>query len=206
MAVVTALRAAGRGRVRVELDGQAWRVLPLEPVVRAGLAEGVELDRARLRTLARELRRARALGVAGRALARRDLSERCLRERLRRVGVAPAGTDQVVGTLRRAGLVDDERFASARALALADRGLGDAAIRFDLERHGISPAELEAALSGLQPEREPGSSPSASGRSGSSRRAAPGLPPRATWPGAVSTRRLSRRPQAFTLRRRAEGR
>ncbi len=154
MAVVTALRAAGRGRVRVELDGQAWRVLPLEPVVRAGLAEGVELDRARLRTLARELRRARALGVAGRALARRDLSERCLRERLRRVGVAPAGTDQVVGTLRRAGLVDDERFASARALALADRGLGDAAIRFDLERHGISPAELEAALSGLQPERE----------------------------------------------------
>src|SRR6266511_748438 len=58
MAVVTALRAAGRGRVRVELDGQAWRVLPLEPVVRAGLAEGVELDRARLRTLARELRRA----------------------------------------------------------------------------------------------------------------------------------------------------
>jgi regulatory protein len=154
MAVVTALRAAGRGRVRVELDGQAWRVLPLEPVVRAGLAEGVELDRARLRTLARELRRARALGVAGRALARRDLSERCLRERLRRAGVAPAGTDEVVGTLRRAGLVDDERFASARALALADRGLGDAAIRFDLERHGISPAELEAALSGLQPERE----------------------------------------------------
>ena len=150
---MTALRASGRGRVCVELDGEAWRVLPLEPVVRAGLAEGLELDRLRLRTLARELRRVRALGVAGRALARRDLSERRLRERLSQAGVAPAGTEEAVGTLRRAGLVDDERFAFARALELAERGLGDAAIRFDLERQGIGAAELEAALAGLEPER-----------------------------------------------------
>ena len=154
MPVVTGLRAAGRGRVRVELDGDAWRVLPLEPVVQAGLAEGVELDRPRLRTLARELRRARALSVAGRALARRDLSERRLRERLSRAGVAPAGTDEAVGTLLRAGLVDDERFASARALALAERGLGDAAIRFDLDQQGVAEATAETALAGLEPERD----------------------------------------------------
>jgi len=154
MPVVTGLRAAGRGRVRVELDGDAWRVLPLEPVVQAGLAEGVELDRPRLRTLARELRRARALSVAGRALARRDLSERRLRERLSRAGVVPAGTDEAVGTLLRAGLVDDERFASARALALAERGLGDAAIRFDLDQQGVAEATAETALAGLEPERD----------------------------------------------------
>jgi SOS response regulatory protein OraA/RecX len=152
--IVTALRASGRGRVRVELDGEAWRVLPLEPVVRAELAEGVELDRPRARTLARELRRARALAVAGRALARRDLSERGLRERLHRAGVAPAGAEEAVGTLRRARLVDDGRFAATRALRLAERGLGDAAIRFDLERRGIAAAEIEAALAGLEPERE----------------------------------------------------
>jgi SOS response regulatory protein OraA/RecX len=151
--VITALRASGRGCVRVELDGEAWRVLPLEPVVRAGLTEGVELDRTRARTLARELRRARALGVAGRALARRELSERGLRERLRRAGIAPAGAEEAMETLRRTGLLDNERFAVARARGLAERGQGDAAIRFELERHGIPAAEIEAALSGLEPER-----------------------------------------------------
>lgn len=151
---MTALRAAGRGRVHVELDGEPWRVLPLEALARAGIAEGVALDRPRLRTLARELRRARALGVAGRALARRDLSERRLRERLRRAGVAPAGAEEAVATLRRAGLVDDERFACARALALAEHGFGDAAIRFDLERHGIAAEAIDAALAGLESEHE----------------------------------------------------
>jgi SOS response regulatory protein OraA/RecX len=122
--------------------------------MRAELAEGVELDRPRARMLARELRRARALGVAGRALARRDLSERGLRERLSRAGVAPAGAEEAIGTLRRARLLDDKRFAAARAVGLAERGLGDTAIRFDLDRHGIATTEIEAALAGLEPERE----------------------------------------------------
>jgi SOS response regulatory protein OraA/RecX len=151
---VTALRAAGRGRVRVELDGVAWRTLPLEAVARAGISQGTDLDRARIRTLARELRRARALGVAGRALARRDLSEQRVRERLARAGIAQAGADEAVGALRGVGVLDDRRFASSRAAALAERGLGDAAIRFDLERQGIRAAALEAALSEVEPERD----------------------------------------------------
>ena len=140
--------------MRVELDGEAWRVLPLEPVVQAGLREGVTLDRERLRVLAGELRRARALDTAGRALARRELSEQRLRERLRGAGVAPAGREEAVDTLRRAGLVDDERFARARAAALAGRGLGNASIRFDLKRQAVPAAALEAALADLEPERE----------------------------------------------------
>jgi regulatory protein len=97
---------------------------------------------------------ARALAVATRALSRRDFSERGLRERLRRAGVTPAEEDQALGALRRAGLVDDARFATARAQALAERGRGDAAVRFDLEQQGVGPDEIEEALASLEPERE----------------------------------------------------
>jgi regulatory protein len=97
---------------------------------------------------------ARALAVATRALSRRDFSERGLRERLRRAGVTPAEEDQALGALRRAGLVDDARFATARAQALAEGGRGDAAVRFDLEQQGVGPDEIEEALDSLEPERE----------------------------------------------------
>ncbi|HVM69489.1 MAG TPA: hypothetical protein VM204_06605, partial [Gaiellaceae bacterium] len=65
---MTALRAVTAGRVAVDLDGEPWRTLPLEAVVRAGLAAGRPLERAQARTLARELRRLDALRVATGAL------------------------------------------------------------------------------------------------------------------------------------------
>jgi SOS response regulatory protein OraA/RecX len=60
----------------------------------------------------------------------------------------------VVEELRHAGLVDDTRYAEERARVLAERGKGDAAIRFELERAGVDTAAIEAALGGLEPERE----------------------------------------------------
>ena len=152
--VVTALVRAQRGQIRVELDGASWRVLPEEAVVRAGLSVGVRLDRARLATLARERRRARALAEATRALRFRDFSERGLGERLERRGVARAARVETVERLRELGVLDDARLACARAAALAERGLGDAAIRADLERRGV-PGELtERALDELDSEAE----------------------------------------------------
>jgi SOS response regulatory protein OraA/RecX len=154
MPVVTALRSAGRGSaVRVELDGAEWRTLPLEVVVRAGLAAGRELERPQVRVLRRELRRHEALTASARALRRRDLSVRELEERLERRDVAPAEREEAIATLRRSGLVDDERVARSRAAALAERGYGDAAIRHDLRRRGISADAATAAVSTLEPER-----------------------------------------------------
>jgi regulatory protein len=95
-----------------------------------------------------------ALAVATRALARRDFSARGLRERLRRAGVSPAEAEDVVGALRRSGLVNDSRFALSRAQSLAERGKGDAAIRYDLEQQGLAGDEIEVALTSLEPERE----------------------------------------------------
>jgi SOS response regulatory protein OraA/RecX len=151
---VTGLREDRRGRVAVELDGSPWRVLPAEVVVRAGLLQGRRLDRAALRLLRRELRRAEALEVATRALRSRDLSRRRLTERLERAAVPPAAAAESLGTLTRAGLVDDARVARMRALALADRGYGDEAIRHRLGEEGLEPEPVEEAVAGLGPELE----------------------------------------------------
>lgn len=152
MPVVTALHERPRGRVEVELDGVPWRAVPADAVVRTGLFVGRVLDREAARTLGRELRRAEALGVAVRALRHRDLSRRRLEERLSRRGLRATAQGDALEALERAGLVDDARVASARALALAERGYGDAAIRFALEGEGLALELVEEALAGLDPE------------------------------------------------------
>lgn len=154
MAVVTGLRETRGGRVAVELDGVRWRTLPVEVVARVQLATGEELDRPRLRELARELRRTRAVSSALRAVSRRDLSSQRLRERLQHRGIPPTEREEALGALERAGFVDDARYASRRAASLADRGHGDAAIRWRLEGEGVPPDLVAAALSELEPERQ----------------------------------------------------
>jgi regulatory protein len=117
-----------------------------------GLAAGVDLDRPLLRRLRAELRRAEALDVAGRALARRPLSRERLQERLRRKGVAPPAEREAVATLDRLGLVDDARLAGERARVLATRGWGDAAIVARLEANGLAQEFVARAVAELEPE------------------------------------------------------
>jgi regulatory protein len=94
------------------------------------------------------------LEVAARALARRDYSERELRDRLARAGVEVAEAEETLAALRERGLVDDGRFAVQRATVLAERGRGDAAIRFELERQGVSAELIEEAVASVEPERD----------------------------------------------------
>lgn len=150
--IVTALRASGRGRVAVDLDGTAWRVLPCEPVLRSGLSVGVALDRERARTLRRALRAHDAERAAFRALRYRDHTAASLERRLARRGHAEAERSVAVERLQRAGLVDDRRFAAERAAALARREAGDAMIHADLAAHGVSGEVAEEAVGGLEPE------------------------------------------------------
>jgi SOS response regulatory protein OraA/RecX len=151
---VTALREERSGRVRVELDGAPWRTFAADVVVRAGLMQGQELDRSRLRELARERRRSEALRVATRALRHRDHSAAALDAKLERAGASVSARAAALGSLERAGLVDDGRFAQARARALAERHTGDEGIRFELERQGVPPEAIEAAIGALEPESE----------------------------------------------------
>jgi len=151
---VTSLLPVGPARALVHLDGEPWRTLPLEALLRAGIGEGDELDRQRLRVLRRELRRLEALDAAAGALRSRDRSAAEITERLAARGVAGDERERALGTLERAGLVDDARFARSRAGALAGRGAGNALIRDDLGRRGIGDEEIAAALAALDPEAD----------------------------------------------------
>jgi SOS response regulatory protein OraA/RecX len=149
---LTAVRRARSGRVELEVDGERWRRVPEEVVLRCGLAPGVVLDRTLLREIRRELRRAEALDAAVRTVARRDVSARALRSRLAARGVRAPAAERAVATLASAGLVDDARTARARAQALAVKGWGDAAIAARLAGEGFKGHDVQAAVGDLAPE------------------------------------------------------
>jgi SOS response regulatory protein OraA/RecX len=101
----------------------------------------------------RELVRHGAMAKAARSVARRDLTQQELAERLARADVPPAARHEALGRMVRTGAVDDERFANSRAETLAARGAGDALIRHDLAGRGIAAELAEAAIGALEPER-----------------------------------------------------
>lgn len=94
------------------------------------------------------------LELAARALKHRDRSRRELDRRLEEAGIAAEEREQTLATLERIGYLDDRRFASMRARTLAERGYGDEAIRLDLDREGVTAETADAALRGLEPERD----------------------------------------------------
>jgi regulatory protein len=87
-----------------------------------------------------------------RALARRDHSGASLGARLERAGIAAREREEAVESAVRSGLVDDARFAQARAEHLAARAAGDAMILDDLERQGVDEPIRRAAVAALEPE------------------------------------------------------
>jgi SOS response regulatory protein OraA/RecX len=151
---LTAVRRARSGRVELEVDGERWRRVPDEVVLRCGLAPGVLLDRRLLRAIRRELRRAEALDAAVRTVARRDVSAQALRSRLAARGVRAPAAERAVATLASAGVVDDARSARARAAALAAKGWGDAAIAARLAAEGFGDDDVRSAVGQLAPEDE----------------------------------------------------
>lgn len=150
--VVTALRARGTSRVAIELDGRPWRVVPLEVVYASGLSVGGELDRGGARAVGRELRRVEAVAVALRALRARDHTTASLEQRLADRGTGRAVRRKTVEAVKRAGLVDDQRYATNRAMLLAGRGAGDLLIADDLDRHGVPADTVRAVIAELEPE------------------------------------------------------
>lgn len=87
------------------------------------------------------------LTTALRLLAARELTEQQLRARLARKGFAPDAIDACLNRLRSDGLLDDRRFAFARARAAAAEGRkGPHRVRRELEGAGIPATLAKAAV------------------------------------------------------------
>jgi len=95
-----------------------------------------------------------ALECALSALRHRDRSAYEIERRLAERGFPEVERERVLETLRRTGLVDDSRFAQARAASLAERGSGNALIRHALVDAGIDRDEVDEAIARLEPEAE----------------------------------------------------
>ena len=124
MATVTALPRACTGASRSSSTARPWRTVPVVAAAEARLTVGRSLDRERARALGR-----RSAGIAHAmprfAPSRGATTRRAtLDARLERAGVRATERSETLEAADRAGLVDDARFAAARAQQLADAGRG----------------------------------------------------------------------------------
>lgn len=101
-----------------------------------------------------EPRRPDVLEQALRALRYRERSIHELGQRLEQRGFPESEREHAIQTLIRTELLDDRRFAEARAISLAERGAGDALIRHTLDQAGVAPELVEEALQAVPPEHE----------------------------------------------------
>ena len=97
----------------------------------------------------------RAIDLAYKAVARRDLTVAELRDRLVRKHVSPEAIDDAVAELEETGFLDDARYASqfAEDKRELDRW-GSDRIATDLRRRGIAPQLIDAAVSSYDRDSE----------------------------------------------------
>lgn len=93
-----------------------------------------------------------ALDCALRALEHRDRTQLEIDKHLRARGFSDAECARALATLRRTGLVDDERFARSRAASLAGRGAGNALVRARLIEAGVTKDDVDEAIATLESE------------------------------------------------------
>jgi regulatory protein len=90
----------------------------------------------------------RAIDLAYKAVARRDLTVAELRSRLERKHVPPEAIDDAVEELEETGFLDDARYASQFAEDKRElEQWGTERIASDLRRRGIAPQLIDAAVS-----------------------------------------------------------
>jgi len=148
-----------KSRFSVFVNGEYSFSLDAELLASVGLAEGQEIDEARLEQIRRESELRYARERAYRLLAVRDRSEAEMRQRLTRIGFDPATVEMTIGFLKERKYLDDRSFALRYAQSevalhpvgrrelerrLRQKGLEEGVVR-EVVGHLLPPGE-EAAL------------------------------------------------------------
>jgi regulatory protein len=145
--VVTALRAARRGRVAVHVDGEFLCAVSDATVARWRLHKGRELDESDVARLVSDASSELVLSDAYRLLGHRARSVQEVRSRLLARGHAPEAVETVLQMLLADRLLDDVEFARAY---VADKhrlaGWGAERIRRGLAAAGVSQAQIDEAI------------------------------------------------------------
>lgn len=136
-----------RGRKNLFVDGAFVAGLSDETVVRAGLRTGDEITPERISALIESEELASAKTAALRLLARRQRTERELRDRLREKEYGDGLIQRVLTDLAAAGLVSDEQFARSLVHdSIALRPAGRLALRRKLLLLGVAKDTTDRVL------------------------------------------------------------
>lgn len=140
-------RNPARGRVRLILDDGESFVLSSSKALRLGMEEGEDLSEETYGEILQSLHKA-CMQRCGILLGSRDYSEQRMREKLRDAGYPGSVVDNAVEKLRKAGYLDDRRFAQSYVRShMRDRSR--LRIMRDLAEKGISEPVIEEAFAAL---------------------------------------------------------
>jgi regulatory protein len=146
------------GKLYVVTTSEGRRFLVLrDPSSERFLKAGAPLDHEGLAALAGPFARTAGMALAYRLLGVRDRTEREMRDALIAEGIqTPEVIDDIVGTLRRQGYLDDRRLASQFVQYLAKRKpSGPHLVRRKLRHAGVSAEIVEEEIrEALSPEQE----------------------------------------------------
>ena len=145
------IRSIARGRQRlVSLSDGREFAFSDEACERTGIVEGMSVGEGLLESLDAADSRVTAHEAALRLLSTRPRSEKEIRTRLGMRGFAPGAIDDEVERLRRAGLLDDQKFAQAW---VEDRKRvsprGRRMLRYELLGRGIDLESVDRATDGI---------------------------------------------------------
>lgn len=136
-----------RGRVRVTMEDGDSFVISCAKAKRLGLEEGGEVDRDTYAGILQSLRSA-CMQKCGTLLGSRDYSEYRMKEKLREAGYPSSVIDEAVEKLKKAGYLDDLRFAQTYVRSHYQDRSKIRIIR-DLAGKGISETVIEEAFAAV---------------------------------------------------------
>lgn len=135
-------------RISLHIDNEYAVGIHKEVLLRFGLRVGDHITDKTLNDLRRteEIRQARESAI--RLLSYRARSEKEIRDRLRKKGFGSSTADEVLDSLLKSGLVNDQEFARAFAHdKLLKKPMGRVMLKQELRRKGISKETIEQVLS-----------------------------------------------------------